>query len=186
MKTIEKMILCCIWICIAIVAVLIKDQMDLNQKIEAAKSVSEIVKRVIEEEDSYQVLLDEDEVMMMVAERMPVMSDAQIRFQADGVIEVSVVMDDALIQEAQTLIDHELLSSLLPLMKGTSIGCSANLSAQSIELIDCHAGLISIPDELLNVVEETLNETWGSIVRNQKIESAQISEGELQLRVLSE
>ena len=33
MKTLEKMILCCIWICIALVMVLIKDQVDLNHKI---------------------------------------------------------------------------------------------------------------------------------------------------------
>ncbi|MBQ7888252.1 MAG: hypothetical protein IJ356_00680 [Erysipelotrichaceae bacterium] len=185
MKTVEKLILCCIWICIAIVGILIKDQVDLNERIIKARTQKEIVDVPQILEDTL-VVFQENDVMEMVSERMPEIGNALLEFREDGIVEISLEIDDKLIQEAQNLLNHELVSAVLPMLKGTSIGCEASLSAQEIELIGCKAGVFSVPVELLSIVEEKLNETWRTIVESHQIQSVEIDEQGLKLTVNQE
>ena len=110
MKRIEKMILCCIWICIAIVAVLIKDQIDLKQKIvvQSIKKMDEV------QEKSETVVLNESEVMELVASSLPAMSEASLAFTDDGQIQMNVTVSDSMIAEAERIINHEAVSVFLP------------------------------------------------------------------------
>lgn len=185
MKFIEKLILCCIWICIAVVAVLIRDQMDLNQRILKAREQKPVIS-VPDLSKNQIVVFNEHEVMEMVAERIPAAKEAMLEFRADGIAEVSLTLDDTVIEQAQTLIQNEVVSALLPVLKGASIACEVSLTAQNIDLIGCETGLFSVPDELLGVVETMLNETWNSIVNAQKIEQAFVDEDGLKITMEQE
>ena len=183
MKTIEKMILCCIWICIAIVAVLIKDQADLRQK----AVIGSIEKRepVIQEE-SETVVLDESEVMELVASRLPVMREASVAFSDDGQIQMNVIISDSMIEEAEKIINHEAVSVFLPLLKGMEVSCQATISAYEIGLIGCKAGFVSVPEELIELVEQEVNKTWLDLVEKKGIESAEVNSEGLKLALEQE
>lgn len=184
MKMIEKMILCCIWICIAIVAVLIKDQSDLNQKILLQKQAEELVPEVQELEEN--IVLNEHEVMDIVASNLPVMSEASLEFSKDGVIELKVSVDDALIEEAKKLISNDAVSAFLPFLKGMEVGCQATVSYPQMNLVECKAGMISVPKSMLSVLEEKLNETWKGLLEREGIESVEIKEDEMRMTLQQE
>ena len=92
MKTVEKLILCCIWICIAIVGILIKDQVDLNERIIKARTQKEIVDVPQILEDTL-VVFQENDVMEMVSEKMPEIGNALLEFREDGIVEISLEID---------------------------------------------------------------------------------------------
>ena len=121
MKTLEKLILCCIWICIALVLVLIKDQMELNRKIlENSK-----VEQKEPEKINQPIVMDEMAVIEFVAEHLPVMKQAEIQFQSDGLVELRVEVNDEILKEVSTMVDHELADYFLPMLKGVEVGCKA-------------------------------------------------------------
>ena len=159
MKTLEKLILCCIWICIAIVLVLIKDQTDLNRKIIENQN-SEIEEQ--EKKENY-VLMGKTEVLKFIAENLPVMKQAEIQFQSDGLIELSVEVNDEILEEVSLMVDHELVDVFLPMLKGTKVGCKAYLSKDAILMQECQAGVFSIPQSLLEIMSEKVNENLDMI-----------------------
>ena len=176
------MILCCIWICIAIVAVLIKDQIDLKQKIvvQSIKKMDEV------QEKSETVVLNESEVMELVASSLPAMSEASLAFTDDGQIQMNVTVSDSMIAEAERIINHEAVSVFLPLLKGIDVSCQATISAYEIGLVGCKAGFVSVPEELIELVEQEVNKTWKDLVEKEGIESAEVNSQGLELAIEQE
>ncbi len=184
MKMIEKMILCCIWICIAIVAVLIKDQSDLNKKILVQNQEESPAPEILKKEAG--IVLNEHEVMDLVASNLPVMSEASLEFSKDGVIEMKVSVDDALIEEAKKIIPDETVAVFLPFLKGLEVGCQATVSYPRINLAKCKAGVIHVPESMLSVLEEKLNETWSVLLEKEGIENIEINEDEMRMTLQQE
>ena len=172
MKTLEKLILCCIWICIALVLVLIKDQMDLNRKILENSKVEQ------EEPDktTQLIAMDEMAVMKFVTEHLPVMKDAEIKFQSDGVVELQVEVNDEILKEVSLMLDHELADYFLPMLKGVEVGCKAVLSTDEILLKECQAGVFTIPQSLLELMSQKVNEMWDSMILQKGIHELEVSE----------
>ena len=77
MKTLEKMILCCIWICIALAMVLIKDQVDLNHKIEE-KMMSTPAPDLVNEQKK--MFYDESATVHFISENISILNDAEVQF----------------------------------------------------------------------------------------------------------
>ncbi len=184
MKTIEKLILCCIWICIAIVAVLIKDQSDLNKKIMLQKKEEIKTPKISEMEEK--IVLNENEAMDLVASNLPVMKEASLEFSEDGIIELKVNVDDHLIEEAKKIISDEAVSVFLPFLKGMEVGCQATVSHQEINLVECKAGLIGVPETMLKVLEDKLNESWKVLLQKEGIKSVEVNEDELHMTLKQE
>lgn len=184
MKTIEKLILCCIWICIAIVAVLIKDQSDLNEKILLQKKEEIKVPQISEMEEK--IVLNESEVMDLVASNLPVMKEASLEFSEDGIIELKVNVDDHLIEEAKRIISDEAISVFLPFLKGMEVGCQATISYQEMNLVECKAGIIGVPKTMLELLEEKLNESWSALLQKEGIKSVEVNEDELHMTLKQE
>lgn len=184
MKTLEKMILCCIWICIAIVCVLIKDQADLKQKA-LLDSYKDIELSQIEEKKET-VILSESEVMELVASNVPVMKEASLAFSENGEIQMNVIISEELINEAKTMFQHEAVSIFLPMLEGIEVVCKASISANQIGLTGCKAGFMNVPEELLELAESQVNQTWKELVENKGIEKAEVDDQGLHLSLDTE
>ena len=173
MKTLEKMILCCIWICIALVMVLIKDQVDLNHKIEE-KRMSTPVPDLVNEQKK--MLYDERATVHFISENISILNDAEVQFYEDGTVELSVAVTDSVIDEVKNRVDHELIEFFLPALKGTEVSCKAKLSSESIDVTGCNAGIIDVPDSLLEIVNEKVNEMWTNLVASRRIDEIEVNE----------
>ena len=171
MKTLEKLILCCIWICIALVLVLIKDQMELNRRIlENPK-----VEFKEPEKTNQSIIMDETAVMEFVAEHLPVMKQAEIQFQSDGLVGLTVEVNDEILKEVSLMVDHELVDYVLPMLKGVKVGCKAALSVDEISVKECQAGVFTIPQSLLELMSQKVNEMWDSMILQKGIHELEVS-----------
>ncbi len=173
MKTLEKMILCCIWICIALVMVLIKDQVDLNRKVEE-KMMSTPVPDIKNEQKK--MLYDENATVNFISENLSILNDAEVQFYEDGTVELSVAVTDRIIDEVKNRVDHELIEFFLPALKGTEVSCKAKLNSESINVTGCNAGVIDVPESLLEIMNEKVNEMWANLVISKKIDEIEVSE----------
>jgi hypothetical protein len=173
MKTLEKMILCCIWICIALAMVLIKDQVDLNHKIEE-KMMSTPVPDLVNEQKK--MLYDERATVHFISENISILNDAEVQFYEDGTVELSVDVTDSVIDEVKNRVDHELIEFFLPALKGTEVRCKAKLSSESIDVTGCNAGIIDVPESLLEIMNEKVNEMWTNLVASRRIDEIEVNE----------
>lgn len=173
MKTLEKMILCCIWICIALVMVLIKDQLDLNRKVEEKIMSTPVPDRVDEQK---QLVYDESAAVHFISENLSILDDAEVQFYEDGTVELSVAVTDKIITEVKNRVDHELIEFFLPALKGTEVSCKAKLSSKSIDVTECNAGIIDVPESLLEIMNEKVNEMWTNLVVSRRIDEIEVNE----------
>ena len=173
MKTFEKMILCCIWICIAIVMVLIKDQIDLNQKIEeqSIETPAPLIK-----ENVIKIVLDEVAAVNFICENISILDEADLQFYEDGTVELSVSVTQMMIDEVKKRVDSEVVDLVLPVLKGTEISCRAELSSALIDVKGCQAGAISVPDSLMSIMNEKVNEMWINLVESRGISEIEVRE----------
>lgn len=173
MKTFEKLILCCIWICIAIVMVLIKDQVDLNQMMkENAIQVPEL--KISDK--TKQVVLDEVAAMSFLGKNLSILNDAEIQFYEDGTVELSVSVTESMIEEVKKRVDSDVVEFILPVLKGTEISCKAEVNSELIDVKICQAGVMSIPQSFMGIMNEKVNEMWGILIADKGIRGIEVHE----------
>ena len=173
MKTLEKMILCGLWVCIALVMVLIKDQIDLNRRIE--EDIKYNPDPYVENAKN-KVLLDENATVNFLSENLSLLEHAEVQFYEDGTVELSVDVTERIIEEVRSRVGHELIEFFLPALKGTEVSCKAKLSSESIDVTACNAGVIDVPQSLLEIMNEKVNEMWTILVANKKIDEIEVNE----------
>ena len=173
MKTFEKLILCCIWICIAIVMVLIKDQIDLNQKIE--EQTVEIPVPLLKDNER-KIVLDEVAAVNFICENISILDEADLQFYEDGTVELSVSVTQVMIDEVKESVNSDIVELVLPVLKGTEISCKAELNSDLIHVKSCQAGVISVPDSLMAIMNERVNEMWSNLIESRRISEIEVRE----------